>query len=344
MTVSALGKAPLRADPNPDRGLCVSVTVARGTPARIAGTPLLLCGHPRSGTTLLLSLLDGHREILAYPDETKYFRAIHGRRGLLDAGALLRRTRIGRMTCERTTALEAIRAVRGVDEAKFERVLVEQLSAVATPSDLLPAVMLAYAAAIGSEPRRYWAEKTPLHEFDLDTALDLWPDMRALYIVRDARDVYASFREKRVARGKGLSMMKFATRMRRSLARWERFANAHPTRGLLLRYEDLVRKPEQTMRAVADFLGIEWTDALLEPTIAGAPWRGNSSFTGAHRSVSASPIGRFADLLIPGEVRALETLLSELFDRFAWRRAATRSGRGDWLAVARCGVRWSRAR
>lgn len=314
------------------------------TPARIAGTPLLVCGHPRSGTSLLLSLLDGHPEILAYPGETKYFRAIHGRRGLQDAEALLRRTRIGRMSRDRISAIEDARAVNAAEETTFTRALGEQLGAAATPADLLPAVMLAYAASIGSEPRRYWAEKTPLQEFDLDTALELWPDMRALYIVRDPRDVYASFRRKRVTRGKGLSVMKFAVRVRRSLASWERFASAHPTRGRLLRYEDLVHEPECSMRAVADFLGIEWADELVQPTRAGLPWRGNSSFTNSHQNVSASPIGRYVEELMPGEARALETLLSEMFNRFGWARSTTGSGRGDWLAVARFSVRWSKVR
>ncbi len=342
-SIAAAANAPVCVDPNPDRGRSRNATVTQ-LPARIAGTPLLVCGHPRSGTSLLLSLLDGHPEILAYPGETKYFRAIHGRPGLLDADALLRRTRIGRMTRDRISAIEHARTINAVQETTFTRALGEQLAAVATPADLLPAVMLAYAASIGSEPRRYWVEKTPLQELDLDTALELWPDLRALYIVRDPRDVYASFRKKRVTRGKGLSVMKFAVRVRRSLASWERFVTAHPTRGRLLRYEDLVREPERSMRVVADFLGIEWSDELVRPTRAGRPWRGNSSFTDSHRNVSASPIGRFAKELMPGEVRALETLMSELFDRFGWIRSATESGRGDWLAVARCSVRWSRTR
>jgi hypothetical protein len=242
------------------------------------------------------------------------------------------------MTHDRTTALELGRDYSAVDEATFTRVLREQLTGEATQADVLPAVMLAYAASIGTEPRRYWVEKTPLHEFDLDTALELWPDMRAIYIVRDPRDVYASFRKKRETRGKGLSVMTFAIRMRRSLASWQRFAEAHPRCGLLLRYGDLVRKPEASMRAVAEFLGIEWTDELLQPTHAGLPWGGNSMFTEMHRGVSASPIGRFANALTPIEVCALERLLSEMFDRFGWPRAGTSGGLGDWLAVARCGA------
>jgi len=322
----------------------MSVTIANPPPARIAGTPLLLCGHPRSGTSLLLSLLDWHREVLAYPHETKYFRAIHGRPGLRDADTLLSQTRIGRMTHDRTTALEQGRDLSAVDEGTFTRVLREQLNGEATQADVLPAVMLAYAASIQSEPRRYWVEKTPIHELDLDTALELWPDTRAIYIVRDPRDVYTSFRKKRKARGKGLSVMKFAIRIRRSLASWRRFAEAHPERGQLLRYEDLTRKPEASMRAVAKFLGIEWTDELLQPTLVGLPWGGNSMFAETHREVSAAPIGRFAKALTPIEVRALERLLSEMFDRFGWPRTSAIGGFGDWLAVARCGALGGRER
>jgi hypothetical protein len=305
-------------------------------PAQVAGTPLLLCGHPKSGTSLLLGLLDWHRDVLVYPAETKYFRAIHDRAGMRDADTLLARTRIGRMTHDRDIMLGWRRDLSAVNEATFTRVLREQLIRRATKADVLPAVMIAYAAAIGTEPRRYWVEKTPLNEHNLDTALELWPDTRAIYIVRDPRDVYVSFRRKRRTRAKGLSVMTFAIRMRRSVASWQRFVAAHPDRGLLLRYEDLVQKPEESMRAVAKFLGIEWTDALLQPTLHGQLWGGNSMFTETHQGVSASPVGRFAKALTPTEVRALEKLLSEIFDRFGWPRAATNGGLGDWLAVARC--------
>jgi hypothetical protein len=88
----------------------------------------------------------------------------------------------------------------------------------------------------------------------------------------------------------------------------------------MVRYEDLVQAPEPVMRSVADFLGIAWNPALLQPTLAGRPWSSNSSFGEAQREISASRIGRRANLLSEHEIRTLEALMEPEFERFGWHR------------------------
>ena len=34
--------------------------------------PVFICGHPKSGTSLLRNLLDSHSELVVYPEETWY--------------------------------------------------------------------------------------------------------------------------------------------------------------------------------------------------------------------------------------------------------------------------------
>jgi hypothetical protein len=286
----------------------------------------------------LVSLLDGHPEVVSFPEETKYFRAIHRRRSLHSAERLLAHTRVGRLSRDRATALAHGQDFAGIDGAVFERELREQLAVPRRLRELLPAVMLAYAAAAGASPARYWAEKTPLHEHHLDTALGLWPELVAVYLLRDPRDVGASFRAKRRQRGRRFPVRTLARRMRASLAAWEAFSSRHPQRCLMLRYEDLVQAPEPVMRSVADFLGIAWNPTLLQPTLAGRPWSGNSSFGEAHREVSASPIGRHAGLLSEDEIRALEALLAPEFERFEWHRTQPAARAPAWAAVLRASL------
>jgi hypothetical protein len=279
-----------------------------------------LCGHPKSGTSLLLSLLDGHPELVALPEETKYFRAIHGRDDLRTAEALLARTRIGRLGRARAEALAQGRDYGHVDAARFERELAERLVGNREPAELLPAAALAWAAASGAGPGRYWVEKTPLHEHALDTALDLWPDLLAIYVVRDPRDVHASFLAKRSERGRGLSVLTSALRIRRSLAAWRRFADRHAQHCWTVGYEDLVREPERVTREIASFLGIEWRSELLQPSLAGRSWTGNSMFGEQHDGISAKPVGRYRTSLSRAQIRALELALWSDFHRYGWPR------------------------
>ena len=282
----------------------------------VAGRALLICGHPKSGTSLLLSLLDGHPDVLAFPEETKYFRAIHDRADLRSAGTLITHTRVGRLA--RRTAAGG--ALPRVDPVAFERELETLLAPTRRPHEVLPAVMLAYAASRGSLPRSYWAEKTPLHELHLSKAIALWPDLRAIYVLRDPRDVHVSFSVKRQTRGRKLSALSTVRRMRASLRAWDAFSSAHPDRACLVRYEDLVREPAAATRELARFLEIPWTEELLSPTLAGGAWGGNSMFQGAHASVSRSPVGRYRDRLSRWQTAVLERGLAREFARFGWPR------------------------
>jgi hypothetical protein len=279
-----------------------------------------------------LSLLDGHPDVVSFPEETKYFRAIHGRRWLHSAEALLAHTHVGRISRDRATALARGYDFAGIDAAVFERELRERLAVPRRRRELLPAVLLAYAAAVGVSPARYWAEKTPLHEHHLDTALGLWPELVAIYLLRDPRDVGASFRAKRRRRGRGLPIRTLARRMQASLAAWEAFSGRHPQRCLMVRYEALVQAPEPVMRSVADFLGIAWNPTLLQPTLADRPKSDKSNIGEAQREISASRIGRHANLLSEDEIRALEALMAPEFERYGWHRTQHAGRPPGWVA------------
>ena len=44
------------------------------TMSELRDSPVFIAGHPRSGTSLLRSVLDSHPELVAYPEETSFFR------------------------------------------------------------------------------------------------------------------------------------------------------------------------------------------------------------------------------------------------------------------------------
>jgi len=294
-------------------------------------SPLLICGHPKSGTSLLVSLLDSHPELLVFPEETKYFRQIHGRPALRSAEALLAKTRVSRLVSDRATALEQGRDFSQIDASRFEESLREVFSALdpePREAEVLPALMRALALALatdreGGPAYRHWVEKTPLHELHLNEGSALWPELRAVYVVRDPRDIYASFRKKRVARSKPLSALRFASRMQASWDAWEAFSAAAPARSHLIRFDELVAEPQRVMRGLSDWLGIEFGESMLQPSLAGLPWGGNSMFGDEHRGVSKAPVGRFKAALRPHEVRALEIRLRELMAHFGWQPVST---------------------
>lgn len=276
----------------------------------------LLCGHAKSGTTLVQSLLDGHPELIVIPEETKYFARIHAHPLRRRPSYLLSRTRLARLARREP----GIYDYGHLDGAAFADALCGELGALPASRRVLPAVARAYARAAGLDAgrARAWVEKTPGHEHALARARELWPELRAIYLVRDPRDVFVSFRAKRATRGRGLDVAPFCRRWAASLAAWDAFAARAPGAALAIRYETLVADPGPVLHALTRFLGVAMVPSLREPTIAGRPFGGNSMHGDAFDAISAAPVGRHAGRLDSAAAREIETRLAPAFARFGW--------------------------
>lgn len=110
--------------------------------------------------------------------------------------------------------------------------------------------------------KRRWVEKSPVYTLHLGLIEELYPDAQYIHLVRDARDVVASTRERwgwRVALGTALRKWRLYVTTARAFG-----AKVGPARYLELRYEDLVADPERKMRSVLEFVGEPWDQAVLE--------------------------------------------------------------------------------
>jgi hypothetical protein len=132
--------------------------------------------------------------------------------------------------------------------------------------------------------------------------------------VRDPRDVFLSYsRRARIADESGTDVARLLADF---IAEWGVQVSqvlALRKQGLpvlLVRYEDLIANLCESMQAVADFLGLNWSDTLLEPTRHGKPWGGNSVFTDDFEGVSASPVGRYKSGLGEDVITMIESALS----------------------------------
>jgi len=282
---------------------------------------ILVCGCQRSGTTLLTALLDGHSRILVFPEETFFFE-----------GCRLHRDRT---VAEWVDALLAAPACRNVgkhfyspaphegpahaafDAVTFARRFRELALAAGEVAQVLPALAAAYGLACGQGPRRYWAEKTPGNESSLFRAASWYRDLRPVYILRDPRAVLCSLalkQRKETGRPVEVHVPDFLFTWAQSLFAWERFV-AHGGRGLLLRYEDLVRDPRAGMERVCAFLDVPYEDALTRPWRGGVPFSGNSSFGGHTDGVSTDSLDRWRDVLRAEDVAAIELWLGHVMLR-----------------------------
>jgi hypothetical protein len=291
----------------------------RSLEPRHAG-PVLVTGPDRSGTTLMFALLASHPE-LCMVRRTNLWRWFDGRYGDLADAANLERCLDDLVAYRRMAHLQPDR----------ERLRDEMRDGPATYGRLFELVMRHHAERAGASR---WGDKSLHTEHHADRVFAAFPDARMIHMLRDPRDRYASVRRRggNDVRRVGAA----AGRWRASTRAAERNRQRHPDRYLVVRYEDLVHQPETTMRRVCDFIGEDYTPAML--TMGGAPSHreagANSSFGDVEAgTISTRATGRFHRVLSPVEIACIQVLLGRAMRRVGYPPVPVRLDRGQQLRL-----------
>jgi protein-tyrosine sulfotransferase len=286
-------------------------------------SPVFICGAPRSGTTLLSNLLDGHSELLVLPNEThilQYFQTYKGEsrksffvRDYLFTEDILLYT----SPSYREELNKYLAAVYGANSAWRlpaidGKTFTETYTSFLEENGIsLEAVYRATAISLFNSCSSFdrdkypksFVEKRPLdNEISAIILKEHFPKAKFIHILRDPRTRYVSAKKRRIgkilgfkycpglngkdfARGHAeISMMSFAMAERNQALLGDDY--------LVIRYEDLTSKPEEVMKMVADFLALSWEDVLLAQTRLGEKISSASSFKTALEGVTATDASR----------------------------------------------------
>lgn len=281
-------------------------------------TPLFLTGFAKSGTTLLLSLLDGHPDLCVFPREVGFFTKVQPRIAqgpreavthFVDVG--LREPLFG---MDRKLPID-------VDPDVYEDLLVRRWEATGwDEARFLDLAVLTWGDVSGQQGRRYWVEKTPRTELWARFIEAWYPDARMVFVVRDPRANWSAYRTWQDGKQHDMTLPYFVCRWERSLRANER--NAKRLAVHTIRYEDLVLHTRKTLEGICRFLAIDFDDILLQPTLAGHPFSGNSAYGGTFRGVEASSLDRWKERVSDREVREIEYLLGDRMRQFEYSFAS----------------------
>jgi hypothetical protein len=296
--------------------------------------PLIVTTLGRTGSMMLIRMLEAHPEILVYrpyryeqrvasywievmlalSEPASYFRQIApagslddrtwwlGEGGTTPPG--LRDERI-----ERWMGFEAVRELAEVSQARIER-LYEQVGR-REREDRKPA---------------YFAEKCSLGLSHL--VWELYPRAREVFLVRDFRDMVCSiiaFNRKRGVKGFGREAAESDRDYVESLTGWaanlKRSFEQRSGRSMLVRYEDLVLDPAPALRALLEYVGVDHGEqvvaGMLEAVAEELPAL-------AQHPTAADPrssIGRWREELTGELLEACERAFGPALEAFGYERA-----------------------
>jgi hypothetical protein len=283
-----------------------------------------IAGQAKSGTTLLVALLDNHPELLVLPEETAYFPTVltkyapRGRRAQFDylTKQSLSNVLFGgpcKWGKRNYKTFPRERFLNTFEQAAFDPANAQQ--------DLLVLMVKAYAATLGRplDTVGRWVEKTPANRNHVLEILRRFPHAKILVTMRDPRAILAAQIALENTRKTGRFSTYYVIAHWRVAASLAKRVNDGEVRGFVVPYERLVCEPAQMMNEVCDYLEIDFDpETVLTPTKLGQFWSGNSAARIRFSEISPEPAMRWQRELSEDEVGWVEWHCRDLMPEFGY--------------------------
>ncbi len=204
---------------------------------------IFLIGAPRSGTTMLQSLLASHPSIISFP-ETKFFHYL-----LYDQFSQSLSNRLEKFF---------------VDELKRPELL-NNWSDGQSNLDKAHCFIKILDELAEEQEKCIWLEKTPEHIYFIDYLENLLPDALFIHILRNGIDVIASMYEanrKSPEAWGGIWNLDFC------IKRWQEaisISNQYVEKDnhFLIKYEQIVENPKSSLSKLCEFIQIDFDNLML---------------------------------------------------------------------------------
>jgi len=211
--------------------------------------PVFVGGCMRSGTTLLMQLLDCARNIAMPPYESYFMANFYGCQARCPSTKL-----VPPEACLPHLARLARGNFGEFCESDWVKAEIRSARTYAAAFDIVCREM---ARQVG---KGRWGDKTPGNEYFAADILEYFPSSRFIYVQRDPRDVVSSKRDRSAMAGRGWRSR--LAEVWRSAWLWRSSDQAHawnlknldPTRHRGVRFEHLVEDPSAVLGELSDFL------------------------------------------------------------------------------------------
>ncbi len=295
--------------------------------------PIFIFGAHKSGTSLVRALFDGHKDLFVIPFEAHFFQILNRwidyplRRKLprpVDREIFINNATEWLEFCNTSEDYQADNVTKGYfDVGKFSNYLESEIPKNISPENSLQLYLSVYVKAIYfslhgsdlSEGKRVVEKSVDHAEFAVDLH-QIFPSCTFIHIIRNP---YANF----------VSIRKYKTQKKYPRLDYilgslqNSYYNLYRNRILfedykVIKYEDLVRDPEQVMKELTNHANLEFTDSMLKPTSVGELWKGNSTSEKKFKGISSDRLGKWKQEINPLEIEIINRRFSHVITDFGY--------------------------
>lgn len=266
-----------------------------------------ICGHRKSGTTLLSNLLDGHALINSYGSDLKLIYAFYNVYEKIPKSTLKKRL-IEILLDDRVqdSFLNAESANKIISEC--------DVSSNGCIWNILKEIKKL------TPKNKYFLVKETSSELNYDIIRDN-EDPIFLHMIRDPRDNYAAIKagvtkyysllgeDTFASLASTINRINFGfTALKTNLERSKSYN--------YIKFENLVQNSEQEIKKICQILKIEFDDSLLLPTKEGKVYAGNSHDGKKFSNISKDNLNKFSKRITDWEISVIEYFCRDMMEFF----------------------------
>lgn len=213
--------------------------------------PVFIIGNPRSGTTLFRLMLTCHSNI-CIPPECGWLIGMYAKWG---SRCVYNKQEVEKFVEDIQNPSVRKFKTWNLDVERLKKELLYSSSYKEAASRIYRLFMKQYQSN-----KNRWGDKNNFFLHHIDTIDELFPDALFIHLVRDGRDVACSYRDLKNMKGEYAPRLPFvvgdiAHRWKDNLEVIHRsLGDIDYRRSMILRYEDLVSNPSESLKNICDFL------------------------------------------------------------------------------------------
>lgn len=271
-----------------------------------------ICGHRKSGTTLLSNLFDDHPLIASYGADLKLIYAVYDAFDKLEISEI--KNRIETLFLDDRIETENLNLSHMVDA--LNSCLITDKMDIFRLIGKLNELLSNYGRPLFKETSS---------EMYTNRIMEVTTDTQFLHLVRDPRDNFAA-----IAAGVSKYYANFGEGRFESLAslinRVEIGFKALKLNKILykeyhiIKFEDLVLQPFESVQTICELLDLPCWDGMLTPTKSGKKYSGNSHEGKIFNSISTENVNRWQHRISELDAQIIEACCADMMAYFGYER------------------------
>lgn len=286
--------------------------------------PVFIIGNPRSGTTLLRLIVNAHTELIVPPEcgFLLWWREKYGDWTEADSRSVQRLSAF-------LTDLQQSRKIETWEVDWSQSIPFFQQRPPHNYAELGSRVYEYYSLQKTGRMLR-WGDKNNFHIQHLPAIFELYPRVQLLFIIRDGRDVACSYLDLARREINSEYAPRLPSHVEHIAKEWrnnnDKALGDIERLGLqqqrhILRYEDLVSRPEPTIQAICRFLEVPYEKEMLQFFAHQAAKEPKEFLQWKERTVkpiTTAQVGRYRRDLSPEQIDQFESIAGDLLRRFEY--------------------------